>query len=370
MSQRTQPPFRADQVGSLIRPDALRSLRRAYLQGGVPKERVREAEDAAIAEVVALQERVGLRSITDGEFRRTSFREGLFEHVDGFSKERYETDFEFAYADGTIRRATPVPKVICRLKRREGIATDEFKFLRGLTKGTIKICLPAPSVVHWFIGNAVLSEGIYSTAREFMADVAAIYREELAELAALGCTYVQFDEVAIPIMCDPAIQETIARRGESHLDLIDLYVDTVNDAIRDRPAGMTACIHMCRGNEGVAGMGSGGYDPIAERVFGRLEVDGYLLEYDTPRAGDFTPLRHMPHDKIVALGLISTKVATLEPIDEIKRRVDAASAYVDMDRLCLCPQCGFASAFHYDRFTVADQERKLAHLVAAADAIW
>lgn len=370
MNKRITPPFRADQVGSLIRPDALRDMRRAFLKGEVARDRLREVEDACIRDVVALQERIGLQAITDGEFRRTSFREGLFEHVDGFSKERYETDFAFTYQNGVVRRATPVPKVVSRLKRREGIATEEFGFVRRLTDATVKICLPAPSVVHWFIGDAALSQGVYASARDYMADVAAIYRAELAELAALGCTYVQFDEVAIPIMCDPAVQEIIAQRGENHLDLVDLYVDAVNEAIRDRPAGMTACIHMCRGNEGVAGMGSGGYDPIAERVFGRLAVDGYLLEYDTPRAGDFEPLRYMPRDKIVALGLISTKERALEPIDELRRRVEEASTYVDMDRLCLCPQCGFASAFHYDRFTLADQERKLAHLVAAAAAIW
>ncbi|MGE5146698.1 MAG: 5-methyltetrahydropteroyltriglutamate--homocysteine S-methyltransferase, partial [Candidatus Eiseniibacteriota bacterium] len=330
----------------------------------------RDIEDKCIREVVALQQRVGLQSITDGEFRRTSFREGLFEHVDGFSKERYETDFAFTYQNGTVRRATPVPKVVGRLKRREGIATEELKFLRPLTDATVKICQPSPSVVHWFIGNAVLSEGVYATARDYMADVSAIYRAELAELAALGCTYVQFDEVSIPIMCDPVVQEIIAGRGENHLDLVDLYVDAINDAIGGRPAGMTVCVHMCRGNEGVAGMGSGGYDAIAERTFGRLAVDGYLLEYDTPRAGDFAALRYMPRDKIVALGLISTKVRDLEPVDDLRRRVDEASAHVDMDRLCLSPQCGFASAFHYDRFTIADQERKLAHLVAAAATIW
>ena len=269
MTKRIAPPFRADHVGSLIRPDELRAARRAFLKGEIAKERLRETEDACIRDVVTLQQRVGLQSITDGEFRRTSFREGLFEHVDGFSKERYETDFSFTYDNGTVRRATPVPKVVGRLKRREGIATHELKFLTALTGATAKICLPAPSVVHWLIGDAVLSEGVYATARDYMADVAAIYHAELAELAALGCTYVQFDEVAIPIMCDPAVQDTIARRGESHLDLVDLYVDAINDAIRDRPAGMTACVHMCRGNEGVAGMGSGGYDPIAERVFGR-----------------------------------------------------------------------------------------------------
>ncbi len=178
------------------------------------------------------------------------------------------------------------------------------------------------------------------------------------------------NEVAIPIMCDPDVQAVISRRGEDAMTLVDLYVDTINTAIRERPPTMTAALHMCRGNEGVAGMGSGGYDPVAERAFTRLEVDGYLLEYDTPRAGDFAPLRFMPNDKIVALGLVSTKVRDIEPADDLRRRVDEAARFVDLDRLCLCPQCGFATAYHFDRFTIENQERKLRHLVAVAEQIW
>jgi 5-methyltetrahydropteroyltriglutamate--homocysteine methyltransferase len=369
MSWRNEPPFRADHVGSLIRPKELRDARQAFLAGKIAGEELTMVEDRAIRDVIALQERVGLQAVTDGEFRRTSFREVLFDSVEGFSKERVETDFEFAYADGSKRRATPVPRVVSRLKRCGSMAAADFKFLQRVTKATAKVMLPAPSFAHWFVGDAVFSN-VYADAREYMGDVARIFREEIAELASLGCRYIQIDEVPIPVMADQKVQAIIRNRGEDHLELVDLYVDAINDAIRDRPAGMKVCVHMCRGNEGVAGLGSGGYDEIAERAFGRLAVDGYLLEYDTPRAGDFTPLRFVPKDKIVALGLISTKLRELESLDELKRRVDEASCYVEVERLCLCPQCGFATAYLFDRLTIDDQERKLARLVEAAREIW
>jgi 5-methyltetrahydropteroyltriglutamate--homocysteine methyltransferase len=230
--------------------------------------------------------------------------------------------------------------------------------------------LPAPSLAHWFIGDRVFAGSPYTSACEYMADIARIYREEIAELGALGCTYLQIDEVPIPVICDPGVQATIAGRGEDAMALVDLYVDTINDAIRERPPGMTAVVHMCRGNEGVGGLGSGGYDDIAERVFGRLKVDGYLLEYDTPRAGDFAPLRFLPEGAIAVLGLVSTKVAELESKDDLKRRVEEAARVVDLDRLGLCPQCGFASLYRYDRLGADVQERKLELLVATARDIW
>jgi 5-methyltetrahydropteroyltriglutamate--homocysteine methyltransferase len=278
MAQRTRPPFRADHVGSLIRPPELREARQAHLDGKLPAAQLRVVEDRLVREVVAMQERIGLQAVTDGEFRRTSFREVLFDSINGFGKERVETDFSFSYADGSTRRATPVPKVVSRLRRARSMAAADFRFLKTATKATPKVMLPAPSLAHWFVGDRVFATGPYADAREYMADIARIYREEIAELASLGCTYVQIDEVPIPVICDAGVQSTIAKRGEAPLALVDLYVDTINDAIRDRPPGMTVVVHMCRGNEGVAGLGSGGYDTIAERVFGRLKVDGYLLE--------------------------------------------------------------------------------------------
>jgi 5-methyltetrahydropteroyltriglutamate--homocysteine methyltransferase len=313
---------------------------------------------------------VGLQAVTDGESRRTSFREVLFESMEGFSGERVETDFSFSYADGSSRRATPVPKVVARLKRSGSMAAGDFRFLKTATKATPKAMLPAPSLAHWFVGNRVFAGSPYTSAGDYMADVARIYREEIAELASLGCTYVQIDEVPIPVICDASVQATIARRGEDAMALVDLYVDTINDAIRERPPGMTVVVHMCRGNEGVAGLGSGGYEAIAERVFGRLKVDGYLLEYDTPRAGDFAPLRFLPRDAVAVLGLVSTKVTEVESKDDLKRRVDEAARVVDLDRLGLCPQCGFATLYRYDRLGLDVQERKLELLVATARDIW
>lgn len=367
MAPRTSPPFRADHVGSLIRPVELRQAREEHAAGKLPVESLREAEDRCIRDVIALQERVGLQSITDGEFRRFSFRDVLFECSTGFG-ERIETDFEFTYSDGSKRRATPVPKVIGKVKRKRGISTEDFKFLKPATRGTAKVMLPAPDLAHWFVGDRVFS-GVYSDRQEYLGDLAAVLREEIAELAKFGCTYVQIDEVPIPVMADAQVQAVIRSRGEDHLDLVDSYVDAINDALRDRPSGMTVCLHMCRGNEG-SGLGSGGYDEIAERTFSRLQVDGYLLEYESARSGGFLPLRFIPKDKLVLLGLISTKSKALEPKDELKQRVEEASQVVDIERLGLCPQCGFATLYKYDRLTIDDQERKLAHLVETAREIW
>src|SRR5690349_6617542 len=321
MAPRTKPPFRADHVGSLIRPRELREARQAGLAGKLSATQLAEIEDRCIGDVIALQERVGLQAITDGEFRRSSFREVLFDNVEGFSTDRVETDFAFTYADGSTRRATPVPKVVAPLKRRGAMAAGDFRFLKSVTEQTAKAMLPAPSFAHWFIGDKALAGSPYVDTKAYMADVARVYREEVAALAELGCSYLQIDEVPIPVMSDPKVQAIIARRGEDHGALIDLYVDAINAAIADRPPGMAVAVHMCRGNEGVAGLGSGGYAPIAERVFGRLAVDGYLLEFDTPRAGDFSALRYLPQGATAVLGLISTKERALESKDELKRRV-------------------------------------------------
>ncbi|MEX2126630.1 MAG: 5-methyltetrahydropteroyltriglutamate--homocysteine S-methyltransferase [Xanthobacteraceae bacterium] len=367
MTWRYRPPFRADHVGSLLRPKELRDAREAHAAGKLDADALRELEDRCIRDVIAMQERVGLQAITDGEFRRFSFRDVLFECSTGFGA-RVETDFEFTHADGSKRRATPVPKVVGKVTRKKAISADDFKFLKPLTKGTAKVMLPAPDLAHWFAGDRIFS-GVYADRSEYLADLAAVLREEIAELGRLGCNYVQIDEVPIPVMADPNVQAVIRKRGEDHIELVDAYVDAINDASRDRPAGMTICLHMCRGNEG-SGLGSGGYDEIAERAFGRLQVDGYLLEYESPRSGDFEPLRYVPKDKQVLLGLISTKMRELEPKDELKRRVETASRFFDIDRLGLCPQCGFATIYRYDRLTIDDEERKLTHLVAVAREIW
>jgi 5-methyltetrahydropteroyltriglutamate--homocysteine methyltransferase len=224
-------------------------------------------------------------------------------------------------------------------------------------------------MTHQQVGDRILSKAVYPDRNAFMADVTAIYRQELQDLAKLGCSFVQLDECALPVLCDPANREKIRARGESPEANLAFYIDAVNEVVRDRPAGMTICMHMCRGNSG-QGMAQGGYDWIAEQAFGRLNVDGFLLEFDRPGTGDFTPLRHLPKGKLAILGLVSTKQRQLETVDELRLRVDEAAKFADLDQLGLCPQCGFASSFENDRFTQDDEEKKLARLLEASRAIW
>jgi 5-methyltetrahydropteroyltriglutamate--homocysteine methyltransferase len=226
-------------------------------------------------------------------------------------------------------------------------------------------------VAHFFTGDIVLDRSIYPTAKALMDDLARIMREEIADLAKRGCTYLQMDEVPLAVICDRDNQEVVRKRGDDPDELIDLYIDAINDSIRDRPAGMTVCVHMCRGNAG-HGMADGGYEPIAERMFNRLAVDGFFLEYDTPRAGDFSPLRHLPKPKKAVLGLMTTKDASLEPVDALKQRIEDATKFVDLDRLCISPQCGFASVpvRISQALSMSDVERKLARVVEVAAEVW
>lgn len=364
------PPFRADHVGSMIRPEKLLEARRARAEGKLEAEALRALEDAAIREVVAMQERVGLQAITDGEFRRNNWRDRFFERTDGYANDKIQSSFTFTEFSGETRRGMPVHYAVGKLKRRDPITADDFATLQKLTKRTAKATIPSPTVNHFFTGDKGLEKSPYAGDRKaYFADIAAIYRQEIAELGRLGCKYLQVDEVPLAVLCDPKNQETVRARGEDPQKLIDDYVDLMNDSVRDRPADMTLCVHLCRGNSG-HGQASGGYDPVAERLFQKLDFDGFFLEYDTERAGDFQPLRYVPQGRVVVLGLMSTKQKALEPIEELKRRVADAARFVDMNRLCLSPQCGFASSADVDRFTADDEERKLAHLVRAANEIW
>ena len=362
--------FRADHVGSLVRPERLRQARRSWETGRLPADELRETERECIREAVAMQERVGLQSISDGEFPRGTWQEGFHRAVDGFSTAR-DVPHSFPFRGRPREEPQPTagwPHAEQKLVRRRPMVADQFAFVKGLTAGVAKTTILSPSQLHSGGGDAVIRPA-YSERGSYMQDVAAIYREEIAELGRLGCTYLQLDDVALPVICDPENRERVKARGEDPDRNIDLYIDTINAAVRDRPAGMLVNVHMCRGNRG-EGMASGGYEPIAERVFNRLDVDGFLLEYDTPRAGDFMPLRFVPKGKTVALGLVSTKVRELESADSLKARIDEAARHLDIDQLCLCPQCGFASSFSTDRFSIEDQERKLARIVEVASDVW
>ncbi len=364
------PPFRADHVGSLVRPQKLLEARKARAEDRLPREALRAIEDEAIRDAVALQERVGLQSITDGEFRRQNWRDRFFERTEGYSEDRIPSSFTFTEFSGEARRGVPVRYAVGKLKRRDPITADDFAALQKLTKRTAKATIPSPTVNHFFTGDKGLAKSPYAGDRAaYMADIAAIYRQEVDALAKLGCKYLQVDEVPLAVLCDPKNQDVVRARGEDPQKLIDDYIDLMNAAFRGRPKDMTLCVHLCRGNSG-HGQASGGYDPVAERLFQTLDFDGFFLEYDTERSGDFQPLRYVPKDRVVVLGLMSTKQKALEPMDELKRRVADAARFVDMARLCLSPQCGFASTADVDRFTAEDEERKLAHLVSAASQIW
>ena len=367
---RINPPFHADHVGSMLRSKELLDARHAVAQGKGSAEKLRELEDKEILSAIALQERVGLRAVTDGEFRRNNWRDRFFERVEGYSSDKIPSSFAFTEFSGETRKGMPVRYTTGKLKQRESITAEDFSFVLKHTKRMAKATIPSPTVNHFFTGDNGLATSPYAGNRQmYLNDIAGIYRDEIAALAKLGCKYLQVDEVPLAVLCDPKNQEVVRARGEDPQRLIDDYIDLMNAALRDRPFDMTACVHLCRGNAG-HGQADGGYDPVAERLFQRLDFDGFFLEYDTPRAGDFQPLRYVPKNKTVVLGLMSTKQKALEPLDELKRRVGEAAKFVDMERLCLSPQCGFASSAEVNRFTVDDEERKLAHLVSAAREIW
>ena len=366
-----KPPYRAEHVGSLPRPEHLMAAREQYGQGKLSKAELTQVEDQCIREAVAMQERVGIGAITDGEYRKRGWREFLYDKCDGFGPDTVERAFPIRLYDGTTAPPIREPKVTAKLKRREPLSADDFSALKTMTRGPIKANLPTPSVAHFFTGDPVLDRTAYGNREELMDDLARIMRQEIADLAARGCTYLQMDEVPLAVICDPNNMEVLRARGDDPDELIDLYINAINDSIIDRPANMIVCVHMCRGNY-AQGMADGGYEPIAERMFDRLDVDGYFLEYDTPRAGDFGPLRHLPKPKRAVLGLVSTKVPELESVDALKRRIDEAMKFVDLERLCLSPQCGFASvpARAGRGFPMDLTERKLARVVEAAAQIW
>jgi 5-methyltetrahydropteroyltriglutamate--homocysteine methyltransferase len=347
------------------------TARNQYATGEKPKPELTRVEDECIREAVAMQERVGIGAITDGEYRKRGWREFLYDKCDGFGPETVERAFPIRLYDGTTAPPIREPKVTAKLKRREPLSADDFSALKTMTRGPIKANLPTPSVAHFFTGDAVLDRAAYGNREGLMADLARIMREEIADLAARGCTYLQMDEVPLAVICDPKNMDVVRARGDDPDELIDLYIDAINHSIIDRPDNMTICIHMCRGNY-AQGTADGGYEPIAERMFDRLDVDGYFLEYDTPRAGDFSPLRHLPKPKRAVLGLVSTKVPELESVDALKRRIDEAMKFIDLERLCLSPQCGFASvpARAGRGFPMDLTERKLARVVEVAEQVW
>ena len=353
------PPFRADHIGSLLRPKGLREAFRAHAEKRISERDLRAAQDAAIREVVGLQRDCGLQVVTDGEFRRLSYWEKFVRLTRGL--EVRDAVFTFHDAQGHESKFT-APYVTGKVSRAEPITLDELGF------GNNKITLPAPSTMHFYRfadwGSA------YAGAEAFFRDLGKVYQAEIADLAKAGCKYVQIDEVAVAILCDPAAREKVKAGGGNPDRLVDLYIDAINEAVENRPKEMTVGVHVCRGNYKGMYLSEGGYDSVGERFFGRTNVDHFLLEFDTPRAGGFEPLRFVPRDKGVVLGLVSSKTPQLEKIDDLRRRADEAAKYVDASRLAISPQCGFASSIGGNPVTEADERAKLSLCVNAARAIW
>jgi 5-methyltetrahydropteroyltriglutamate--homocysteine methyltransferase len=358
---------RADHIGSLLRPRAIKDAYKAHAQGTLDDAGFEAVQDKAIREVVRMQEAAGLDAVTDGEFRRQSWFAAFVEAVDGLThKETYFNFTDDAHSDVP----TKVPHVEAPIRRTHGITTHEFDFLKGVAKKTPKVTMPSPSVIHFFRGQDGIDKGVYPDMERFWADLAAVYQAEIADLARRGCTYVQIDEVPMALLCDAKVRERIAAWGWDPAKLLDTYIRATNQALAGRPEGVTVGMHMCRGNFRGRWIGTGGYDWVAERVFPEVDVDLFLLEYDSERAGDFAPLRFVPAEKAVVLGLISSKTPKLEPMDGLLKRIGAASRYVPMERLAVSPQCGFGTTVGGAPMTEDDEKRKLALVGEVARRAW
>jgi len=361
-----QPPFRSDHIGSLLRPPALRQAFRDHHAGKLDDARFAEIQDGCIRDVVRMQEEIGLPVVTDGEFRRGSYWGRFVERIDGFAIKPAVFNFR---DDHGHEVAFTAPHAERKLSRAQPLALDEFAFLRRVSKVTAKITLPAPSAMPFYRCTDYAAAPAYRDVQSFFADLIAIYRTEIAELAAAGCRYIQLDEVAVALLCDPAIRAKVEAAGEEPDRLVDLYIASINAAVADAPADVVFGVHMCRGNFKGHYLAAGGYESVAERFFSETRVNHFLLEYDTERAGDFAPLRFVKR-KGVVLGLISSKVAALESVDALRKRVAEATHHIDLDHLAISPQCGFASTVAGNPVTEADERAKLALVVKAAQAIW
>ena len=369
MSQRTKPPFRADHVGSFLRPPDLLTARERFQKLEIGRAELRAVEDRAISDVVRMQEDAGLQGITDGEFRRTYFHIDFLEQLEGVET-RGGLTAHFHGAKGDVDFAPPVLRVTQKVRHVAPIQVADFNFLKSVTRRTPKVSIPSPTMLHFRGGRDAISREAYPDLERFFSDVAAAYRAELSALGAAGCTYVQLDDTNLAYLCDPKMREGARARGDDPDELPRRYARLINAAIAERPAGMTICTHLCRGNFKSAWVAEGGYEPVAEVLFNELEVDGYFLEYDDARSGSFAPLRFVPKEKTIVLGLVTTKLGDLESKDALKRRIDEAARIVPLEQLCLSPQCGFSSTVHGNDIARESQVAKLRLVVETAQEVW
>src|SRR4029434_457132 len=354
MANEKRAPFRANHVGSLLRPPELRLAREKHQKSEITAAQLREVEDRCIRDAVKMQEDVGMQGITDGEFRRTLWHADFLSQIDGVKVVEGllpDSARHFQNPDSDVQRSPTQFVVTGKLGRPHGIETKNFKYLASLTKNTPKQCIPSPTLVHFRTGRAGVDKTAYPDMQAFFADLARVYREEIAELAAAGCTYLQIDDVNFAYLCDPKMRDGAKKIGEDPDKLPLLYANLINECIKDRPAKMSVCTHLCRGNFASAWVAEGGYDPVAEVLFNEIKVYGYFLALDPPRAGNFAPLRYMPKDKKLILGLVTTKSGALENPRDLNRRIDEASKLVPLDQLGISPQCGFSSTVRSEEHT-------------------
>ena len=364
-----KPPFRADHVGSLLRPAELKEAREQFRTGKLSREKLKEVEDRAIRDAVAMQEAAGLQSITDGEFRRAFWHVDFLTGFEGIVATQGQYALKFHGEGGAESETRSMMVVNGKVKRTRPVMVDAFRFLKKCTSRVPKQCIPAPTYLHMRGGRRVVNESAYPDVEEFWSDITKAYREEIKDLVAAGCSYLQIDDVSFACLCDEGIRAQVKRDGEDPAKLPAKYVGVINSLLRDKPREMSVTMHTCRGNHASMWMAEGGYDAVAEAAF-QTEVDGFFLEYDTARAGGFEPLRFVPKGKKVVLGLISTKTPVLEEKDVLKSRIEAAAKYVPLENLCLSPQCGFASSEVGNQLTEDDQKRKLELAVQVARDVW
>ena len=366
---RLNPPFRADHVGSALRPKALVEARERCQDQRISKEELRGIEDQSIREVVRHQEAIGLRSITDGEFRRAYFHTDFLQRLQGVTiGSGFEVNFHGKQGD--VQVAPPMVSVSGKLRHVEDIQTPDFQFLKSVATQTPKVTIPSPTMVHFRGGRQGIDIQAYPDMDEFFVDLAQCYRDEIDSLYRAGCRYIQLDDTNLAYLCDAKLRAGATQRGLDPDGLPHEYASLINAVIEKRPQDLTVAIHLCRGNFKSAWVGEGGYEPVAEVLFNELDVDAYFLEYDDERSGDFAPLRFVPARKTVVVGLVSTKVATVESRQAVTQRVEEAARYMPLENMCLSPQCGFASTVHGNEITQANQWAKLELVVNTAREIW
>lgn len=365
-----RPPFRADQVGSLLRPERLLKARVDRQQGLIDAGELAGIEDECIREVARQQEAVGLHAITDGDFRRFMFHIDFLTSVEGIRQQAapFQSKFHGTHKDDDYTPA--IFETVGKLRHSRDIAVNDFNFLKSVTQRTPKVTLPSPTFAHYRGGRNAIDRDVYPDLSEFFTDLAKVYRAEISGLGAAGCRYIQLDEVHYAFFCDPKMVAALKARGDDSEILARQYTKLINDSVRERPKDMSLCVHLCRGNYRSSWVAQGGYEPIAEMLFNELQVDGFFLEYDTDRAGGFEPLRFVPPNKTVVLGLVTSKSNVMETADALRSRIADAAKFVPLEQLALSPQCGFASSIHGNDISMSNQWKKLEMIVRVAEDVW